>query len=145
MRYDRDTTLVPSLAADLRLAARVPYHDLPAGRLLLYDEGVSEFWFEFDPRRVEHVRGVNVGPRGDDYHVALSGQSFCTDPAAEVRDVSARPLWVPLIGQPIEYVYRGKGKQVLEVRGGTAAVYCCSYGQRAWGMDVLHVGAQVPG
>ncbi|HVK09151.1 MAG TPA: hypothetical protein VM597_10280, partial [Gemmataceae bacterium] len=51
MRYDRETTLLPCSAADLRLAARVPFRDLPDNRLLLYDEGVSEFWFEFDPRR----------------------------------------------------------------------------------------------
>lgn len=51
MRYDRETTLRPCSAAELGLAARVPFLELPAGRLLLYDEGVSEFWFEFDPRR----------------------------------------------------------------------------------------------
>jgi hypothetical protein len=51
MRYDRETTLLPCSAADLRLAARVPFSDLPTDRLLLYDEGVSEFWFEFDPQR----------------------------------------------------------------------------------------------
>ena len=42
---------MPCSAADLRLAVYVPYRDLPDVRLLLYDEGVSEFWFEFDPRR----------------------------------------------------------------------------------------------
>src|SRR5947209_15167654 len=51
MRYDRETTLLPCSATDLRVAVRVPFCHLPSDRLLLYDEGVSEFWFEFDPRR----------------------------------------------------------------------------------------------
>jgi hypothetical protein len=58
--------------------------------------------------------------------------------------MSARSLWTPLIGQPIELIYRGKGKQVLEIRAGAAVVYCCSFGRGMWEMDVLRVGAHLP-
>jgi hypothetical protein len=85
------------------------------------------------------------GPAGDDYHVAYAGQSFCGDDLPEqVREVSQWPLWAPLIGRPIELIYHGDMKQVLEIRAGTAAVYCCSFGQGAWVMDVLRVGADIP-
>jgi hypothetical protein len=51
MRYARDTTLLPCTPADLRLAERVPFPELPARDLLLFDETVSDFFFEFEPEQ----------------------------------------------------------------------------------------------
>jgi hypothetical protein len=51
MQYVRDTTLLPCTPADLRLAERVPFLELPARDLLLFDETVSDFFFEFEPKQ----------------------------------------------------------------------------------------------
>jgi len=84
------------------------------------------------------------GQAGNDFRVGFATYSFCTGPLEEVRNVSAGALWAPLVGQPIELIYRGEGKQVLEVRAGAAIVYCCSFGRGIWGMDELRVGGQLP-
>jgi hypothetical protein len=51
MRYTRDTTLLPLSPAELRLAEKVQFSALPAPDLLLFDEGVSDFFFEFEPEQ----------------------------------------------------------------------------------------------
>src|SRR5262245_50707717 len=67
MRYARDVTLLPCTPADLRRAERVPFRELPARDLLLFDATVSEFWFEFEPeqdigRFLQHAHfGASVG------------------------------------------------------------------------------------
>jgi hypothetical protein len=50
-RYVRDTTLLPCTPADLRLAERVPFRELPRRDLLLFDATVSDFFFEFEPEQ----------------------------------------------------------------------------------------------
>jgi hypothetical protein len=51
MRYFRGTTLLPCTPAELGLAERVPFRELPARDLLLFDETVSNFFFEFEPEQ----------------------------------------------------------------------------------------------
>jgi hypothetical protein len=51
MRYDLETSLLPASVAEGERAVRVPFDALPDRGLLLFDEGVSDFWFELNPRR----------------------------------------------------------------------------------------------
>jgi hypothetical protein len=50
MRYALGTSLLPVTPAELLLAERVPFCELPDNHLLLFDETVSEFFFEFEPQ-----------------------------------------------------------------------------------------------
>ena len=50
MQYIRDMTLLPVMPSELHLAERVPFRELPDARLLLFDETVSDFFFEFEPQ-----------------------------------------------------------------------------------------------
>ena len=50
MQYIRDMTLLPMTPSELHLAERVPFCELPDARLLLFDETVSDFFFEFEPQ-----------------------------------------------------------------------------------------------
>ena len=81
---------------------------------------------------------------GSDYFVDFTGKSYYTGSAEVEREASASSLWSPLIGRPVEFAYRGEGRQVLEVRSGESVVYCCSFGKGCWGMDILHVAARLP-
>lgn len=49
MRFVRDKTLLPCTPADMRFAEYVPFLELPTCDLLLFDETVSDFFFEFEP------------------------------------------------------------------------------------------------
>lgn len=81
MRYTRDTTLLPVSPAELRLAERVLFRDLDTDRLLLFDNSVSDFYFEFEPQadidrflQHAHFAGMSAGRlvacREDMYGVA---------------------------------------------------------------------------
>ena len=102
--------------------------------------------------RLEMTDGSRVfvawtwGPSGDDhyYHVGFARESFCTGTPEVDRDVSAWPLWTPLVGQPVDLSFVGKSHQVLAVRAGSAVAYCCSFGRGMWGMDELRVGRRIP-
>jgi hypothetical protein len=68
MRYTRGTTLLPFSPTELRRTERVPFHDLPSDRLLIYDESVSDFDFEYQPQQdIElflqhaHFAGISAG------------------------------------------------------------------------------------
>jgi hypothetical protein len=80
------------------------------------------------------------------YAVGMSPQPFCKQPAEITRDMSASAVWKGLIGQEIDFAYLDPDHQILEIRGGSSAVYCSSYstGLKFWGMDVLHVSASRP-
>ena len=84
------------------------------------------------------------GPKGDDYHVESAMASFCTDAPEVDCDASAWPLWSSLIDKPIVLTYIGEARQALEIRAGSAAVYCCSYAHGMWGMDELRVSGCLP-
>lgn len=86
----------------------------------------------------------NWGAFGDDYFVDFGEKSFCIGSAEVERETSASHLWSPLVGRPVEFTYRGGGRQVLEVRAGESIVYCCSFSKGFWGMDILHVAARLP-
>jgi hypothetical protein len=85
------------------------------------------------------------GPGGDDYHVGIGPESFCTDAPEADREVSAWPLWSPLVGKRVELSYVGDERPVLEVRAGGAAVSCCSFSRGMWGIYELRVGSRLPG
>ena len=96
--------------------------------------------------RLEATDGTNVylawtggGGQGDEFHVGHQPSGFCRDDPEFVREATARPLWVPLVGRPIELEYRDDWRQVLAVRAGPAVVLCCSFGHGLWGMDILRV------
>jgi hypothetical protein len=81
---------------------------------------------------------------GNDFYVDFGAASFCVGAAEVTREASASPLWLPLVGRPIELVYRDKERQVLEIRSGKSVVYCCSFGRGHWHADILHVAGRVP-
>lgn len=91
MRYRRNTNLLPVTPAELRLAERVPFHNLKTADLLLYDETVSNFFFEFEPQEdIErflqhaHFAGVAGGRfiacREDLFGVAARAESRTAQP-----------------------------------------------------------------
>lgn len=100
--------------------------------------------------RLVMVDGSNVfvawtwGPCGDDFGVGIAPHSFCTGSPEVDREMSASPLWAPLVGNAVELVYRDAEHQVVEVRAGSAVVYCCSFGQGMWGMDELRISGHIP-
>ncbi|MDY3558518.1 hypothetical protein R5W23_005638 [Gemmata sp. JC673] len=100
--------------------------------------------------RLEMTDGSRVfiawawGADGDGYHVEFAPHSFCAGAPEVDRDVSAWPLWSPLVGQPVTLSYVGEGQQVLAIRAAGAAAYCCSFGRGVWGMDELRVGDRPP-
>jgi hypothetical protein len=49
MKYVRGSTLLPLTAKAIRATPRVPYRGLPGAELLIYNKGVSDFFFEFEP------------------------------------------------------------------------------------------------
>jgi hypothetical protein len=51
MKYLRDSTLLALESEEFHSLRRVGYRNLPADGLLVYDSGVSNFFFEFDPAR----------------------------------------------------------------------------------------------
>jgi hypothetical protein len=62
-----------------------------------------------------------------DYFIDHAPASFFTGPPAAERDASDDPLWRPLIGRPVSVAHRDATWQVIEIRSGTAVVYCCSF------------------
>jgi hypothetical protein len=143
MRYDRMTTLLPCSAAELRLATRAPFLDLPDDRLLLYDEGVSEFWFEFDPRRDTelflqhaHFGCVAVGRltacREDLFGVAVRSAVSRPPPVLVIppEGEASQPLrFVPERGALVEA--RRAGEWMGRVTVCSCGIACC-YSQYAW-------------
>jgi hypothetical protein len=81
---------------------------------------------------------------GNEFYVDFKGESFCTGIAEVIREASASPLWLPLVGRPLELVYQDKERQVLVIRSGAPVVYCCSFGRGHWHADVLHVAGIPP-
>jgi hypothetical protein len=67
MRYDLETSLLPASVAEGERAVRVPFDALPDRGLLLFDEGVSDFWFELNPRRDAELflRNAHFGCMGE--------------------------------------------------------------------------------
>src|SRR5438128_173277 len=106
---------------------------LPPPRHLLLRRAVYELFeweVEADPARTfdELYRQVRLeaedgtslfiswswGEGMPDYFLAFADSSFFTDTPAAERDVSATPLWKPLIGAAVTVAYRDNSRQVIE-------------------------------
>src|ERR1700733_6517216 len=69
MKYVRGSTLLPFFSEEIRAVPCVPRQRLPSVDLLVYDGGVSDFYFEFEPeedieRFLQHAHlGCRAGNR----------------------------------------------------------------------------------
>jgi hypothetical protein len=146
MQYTRNKTLLPRTPAGLRRAARVPYRELPARDLLLFDRTVSSFFFEFEPgqdieRFLQHshfggmVGGKLVACREDLLEVA----AFAADEPVPLAVDLVSELPAPLRFTPDRAGFESIGRGG-EFRGQVTVCSCGIAGcfsQYAWVRDSL--------
>jgi hypothetical protein len=84
---------------------------------------------------VKHPEGFAADYRAGSYFAA---------PLSHVPDISAHPLWTPLIGSTIHLAFVDSLRQVVAIRSPTRRVYCCSWNGGSWEADELWVGRSLP-
>ncbi|HJZ90513.1 MAG TPA: hypothetical protein VKE40_06540 [Gemmataceae bacterium] len=83
--------------------------------------------------RLEGAAGERVyiswawGRGQPDYFLEHAPGSFFTNSPDAELDVTASPVWRPLVRREVIIGYRDNEWQVIEVRAGEAVVYCCSF------------------
>src|SRR5947209_31604 len=107
MKYVRGSTLLPLKSRDIRTLPRVPWRQLPTRDLLLYDEGVSNFFFEFEPEEEIdrflqhahfgcHAHGGLLACREDLQQIALNIRPGAEPPPELVIPLTSADLPAPL-------------------------------------------------
>jgi hypothetical protein len=127
---------------------RVPFRDLPGDRLLIYDEGVSGFEFEYQPRQdvelfLQHARfaGISAGRllvcQEDLFGVAAQQPVLESPPVLVVDPETALPP--PLRSNPVARAFAEIGRE-SEWRGMLTLCSCgvaCCFSQYAWVRESL--------
>jgi hypothetical protein len=78
------------------------------------------------------------------YSIGLRKESFFLPANSVIRDASNHPLWIRLIGHPLEFVSLHDRSQVVELRSPGASVFLSSQENGNWAMDVLTVSRLRP-
>jgi hypothetical protein len=145
MKYISGSTLLAQTSEDIRSVPRVPWRELPATDLLMYDSGVSDFFFEFDPpeeidRFLQHAhlgcraKGSLLACREDLYEIAHSLRLTVDQPPELILPVDGGDLPAPLRFVPHQPAFEGIARDG-RWRG---RITCCSCGiagcfaQYAW-------------
>jgi hypothetical protein len=148
MQYTRGLTLLPLTPKELRLAERVPFRSLPTVRLLLFDETVSDFFFEFEPpedidRFLQHshfggmVDGRLLACRED--LAAVAAIQAGTQPEESLSVGPREDLPLPLRFTPIRKAFEAIGRGG-EFRGQVTVCSCGIAGcfsQYVWARDTV--------
>ncbi len=112
-----------------------------------YHEIDREIRFEFSNQKRVFVSWCSTPVQ---YSVGLQLQSFFSDSQDVLtRDMTHDSLWSDLIGELVEFNFVDAEHQVLEIRSGASAVYCCSRELRAggvedWRSDAIHITRKRP-
>lgn len=144
MKYVRGSTLLPLGPEAIRSVPRVPWRRLPAADLVLHDEGVSNFFFEFEPEEdIElFLQHAHLGCKdGDGLLASREDLASLAVPLAAVWE-SPPVLPVPAEGEltaPLRFVSQQAAFEAIR-RGGRwrGMITCCSCGiagcfsQDAW-------------
>lgn len=75
--------------------------------------------------------------------IACQETSFFTNEPV-VRDMTLHQFWHPLIGRELTFCDTDPDHQILEIRSADHSVYCSSYEDGRWGVDVVHVSLVAP-
>ena len=141
MQYIRNSTLLPCSTADLRLAISVLHCELPENRLILYDESISNFWFEFEPQRdielfLQHAhfgcmsKGRLLIGREDLLSVAL-----LPEVAPSTLTIPSSGEALPPLGFEVDWPALEEARSANEWAG-QVSIYSCGiagcYSQYAW-------------
>ncbi len=96
---------------------------------------------EFDDAEAAYISAVlHLDSLCADYR----GESHCVTPLPHQREVSAHPLWTPLIGSSIDLAFLDASRQVVAIRSPTQRVYCCSWEAGSWEADRLLICRALP-
>jgi hypothetical protein len=97
---------------------------------------------ETDPSRTIYISwtwGRDLEGSGRCYSLGYRAQSFFTDPAGKVIDVSNTSTWRPFIGNNLELGFVDDDFQILCVKNGACSIFCHTLEGNA-----IRIGAAYP-
>ncbi len=96
---------------------------------------------EFDDADAAYISTVQ---HLDRFRADYEGESYFVTTLPHQHEVSAHPLWTPLIGSSIDLAFLDRSHQVVAIRSPTQRVYCCSWEAGSWEADQLLVCRSLP-
>src|SRR4051812_47561705 len=132
MKYVRGSTLLRLSSETIRTVPRVSWQRLPAANLLVYDGGVSNFFFEFEPKEdIERfLQHAHMGCRAEGH--LLASREDLEQISSTFRPAKAPPaeLVIPDAGElpaPLRFVPHRPAFEAIRREGRwRGMITCCS-------------------